>query len=288
MLRLCILLATAVCALPALADTHISFVDDSGQPSTQIYVKGGKVRIEAGNGQFISIYDVASNSSTVLMVDRKQYLVFDQKTAAAIGAVGAAAQQVPAAAQAMGASQDQIAQAQQQLQAAMSQMTPEQQDQLKQIMGNQPAQTPGAPAPAQNAAPGVQVQELGTSETVAGHACKDVQMMMNGRPGAKMCVTDSATGLGIPGADLKTLGAMREGMQKLMANMGAMAQGMASMASKGFALKVTRTTMQNFKQVTETDTFKSVSTAGLAGSLFEVPAGYSETTMADLMQGGQP
>lgn len=286
MLRLCILLATAACALPALADTHITFVDDSGQASTQIYVKGGKVRIEAGNGQFISIYDAASNSSTVLMVDRKKYLVFDQKTADAVGAVGSAVQQAPATAQALGASPDQIAQAQQQLQAAMSQMTPDQQAQLKQLMGNQPGQTPGAPA--QPAAQGVQIQDLGTSETVAGHGCKDVQVVFNGRPGAKMCVTDSVSGLGIPSADLKTLGAMREGMQKLMANMGAMAQGMASMASKGFALKVTHTHMENFKQVTQTDTFKSVSTAGLAGSLFDVPADYSQTTMADLMQGGQP
>jgi len=284
MLRLCILLATTACALPALADTRISFVDDSGQPSTQIYVKGGKVRIEAGGGQFVSIYDTPTNSSTVLMADRKQYLVFDQKTAEAIGAVRSAAQQARSGAQALGATPDQMAQAQQQLQAAMSQLTPEQQAQMQQLMGTTPAQTRNAPSPTQ----GAQFKDLGTSETIAGHSCKDVQVLMNGRPGPTLCVTDSAAGLGIPSGDLKTLGAMRDGMQKMMASMGPMAQGMASMATKGFALKVRHTRMQNFKQVTETDTFKSVSTASLPASLFAVPADYSETTMAQLMQGGQP
>ena len=65
MLKTTLALAAALFALPALADTHISYVDDGGQPGTQIYVKGGKVRIESGHN--ISIYDLATNSMTVLM-----------------------------------------------------------------------------------------------------------------------------------------------------------------------------------------------------------------------------
>ena len=38
--------------------------------------------------------------------------------------------------------------------------------------------------------------------------------------------------------------------------------------------------------MTESDTFKSVSTTSLAGSLFEVPAAYTKTTMAEMMQPG--
>src|SRR5215472_14954083 len=96
MLRTSLLLAAGCCALPAFADTHISYVDDGGQPTTQIYVKGGKVRMEGG--QSVAIYDLASNSLTVLMPDRNQYLVLDQKSADQMGAqMNAAQQQMQAA-----------------------------------------------------------------------------------------------------------------------------------------------------------------------------------------------
>ncbi|HEV2212361.1 MAG TPA: hypothetical protein VGS99_03345, partial [Gammaproteobacteria bacterium] len=67
-----------------------------------------------------------------------------------------------------------------------------------------------------------------------------------------------------------------------------MAQGMSGMMNQGFALKTTRQSYQGYNRVTLTDTFKSVSTGSLTGSLFEVPAGYSQTSMQELMQGGHP
>src|SRR5512146_2760725 len=74
LLRTSIMFATALLAIPALADTHISFVDDSGQPSAQMYVKGGKVRIEgSGHERGISIYDITSNTMTLLMPDQDKY-----------------------------------------------------------------------------------------------------------------------------------------------------------------------------------------------------------------------
>ena len=134
----------------------------------------------------------------------------------------------------------------------------------------------------------VQMQDLGTSETVAGHSCRDVQVTINGRPSSTLCVADSPASLGIPAADLKTLEKMRDNMQKLMSRMGPMAQGMSGVASKGFALKSTHQSMQGFNRVSVTDTFQSVSSAGLSGSLFQVPAGYTQTSMAELMQQGHP
>jgi hypothetical protein len=44
--------------------------------------------------------------------------------------------------------------------------------------------------------------------------------------------------------------------------------------------------MQGLTPVTETDTYKSLSTSSLSASLFEIPSGYSQTTMQELMQGG--
>jgi len=293
MLRISFLLAATALALPALADTHISYVGDNGQPSSQIYVKGGKVRMESGSQErSVAIYDVASNTVTVLMPEKKQYMVFDQKTAAQMGAQMNAAQGQMQGANAqaeaaMQAHQGQMDQANQQIQAAMAKMSPEQRAQMEQMMAARGGANPGAMAGTQSGnATGFQAKDLGTTETIAGHNCKDVQMMMGSRPISTACVVSSMASLGIPGADLKTLEDMRDGMQKLVSQMGPMAQGMSGMMNQGFALKTTRQSYQGYNRVTLTDTFKSVSTSGLSSSLFEVPAGYSETSMQEMMQGG--
>ena len=282
------LFAAAAFALPALADTHIAFVDDSGQPSTQLYVKGGKVRMENG-GHGISIYDLASNSMTVLMPDQNKYLVFDQKTADEMAAQVQAAEQEMQAAGAQAATaahQGEIDQTNPQVQAAMAQMTPEQRAQMQQVMAAQSAQAKTPPAAPPAGGLRTEIHDLGTRETIAGHSCRDVQIVLNGRPSSTDCVMDSPAALGIPAADMKTLERMRDNMQKMMAHIGPMAQDMSSLYSKGFALKTTRQTMQGFKRVTVSDTFKSVSSTGLDGSLFEIPAGYTKTTMAEMMQPG--
>jgi hypothetical protein len=290
LLKTSFLFAAALIAMPALADTHIAFVDDSGQPGTQMYVKGGKVRIESGGqSSAISIYDMASNSMTVLMPDQNKYIVFDQKTADQMGEQAQAAEQEMQAASAQAqaavtAHQGEIDQANQQVQAAMAQMTPEQKAAMQKVMAAQASRNAPAAAALQNGGSHVEMQPLGTSETIAGHGCKDMQIVINGRPASTVCVMDSPASLGIPGADLKTLERMRDNMQKMMAHMGPMAQCMSSVYTKGFALKTTRQSMQGFKRVTTSDTFKSVSTTGLDGSLFEIPAGYTKTTIAEMMQ----
>src|SRR5579864_8852937 len=222
---------TAMClvAAPVLADVHISYVDETGQPGTQMYVKGGKLRFDGGRG--FGIYDVASNTLTMYMPDKKQYLVFDEKTAGEMGAAAQNARQQMqgAAAQAQAAQaqhQGDIDKANQEMKDQMAKMSPQMQAAMQKMM----AQSGGGMAALNN--PGqmqIEVKDLGTSETVAGHSCQDVQMVINGRPGAEMCVVNSPESLGIPAADLAILKAMKQGMQKLMAKMGPMAQGMASM-----------------------------------------------------------
>jgi len=276
LLKTSFLFAAALLTMPALADTHITFVDDGGQPSTQMYVKGGKVRIEGtGHERSVSIYDIASNSMTLLMPDQNKYLVFDQKTVDQMGTQAQAA---------VAAHQGQIDQANQQLQAAMAQMTPEQRAQMQQVMAAQASRNAPAVAVPPVGGSRVEMQALGTTETIAGHSCKDMQIVINGRPASSACIIDSPASLGIPAADLKTLEHMRDNMQKMMAHMGPMAQGMSSLYTKGFALKTTRQSMQGFKRVSTSDTFKSVSTAGLETSVFEIPAGYTQTTIAEMMQ----
>ena len=282
-------LSLGTAALPALADTHVTFVDDKGDVATQMYIKNGKVRMEGDGGSHISLYDAATNTVTILLPGQKKYLKLDDQSAAQVGAQSDEAQQRIQAANAqaqaaMAQHQAEIDQANKQMEAATANLTPEQKAMLQQM--NQSRMPQGSPAAAAGGMQ-VDVKELGTSETVAGHACKDVQVTVNGQVSSTQCVVENPASLGIPSADMKTLQAMRDGMQKLMSHMGPMGRGMATTLGKGFAIKTTRQSYRNLSAVTETDTLKSISTHGVDAGLFSIPAGYTETTMQDMMQGGR-
>ena len=281
-------LATAV--LPALADTHVTFVDDKGDVATQMYVKDGKVRMEGEGGTAISLYDAATNTATVLLPGQKKYLKLDNESAVQVGAQAEAAQQRISAANAqaqaaMAQHQAEMDQANKQVETATANLSPEQKAMLQQMQQSHMPQAGGVPGtPAGDMQ--VSIKELGTRETVAGHSCKDVQVLVNGQVNATQCVVDNPASLGIPAADLKTLQAMRDGMQKLMSHMGPMGRGMAATVGKGFSIKTTKQTYRNLAAVTETDTLKSVSTSSVDSALFSIPAGYTQTTMQEMMQGG--
>lgn len=263
-------------ALPALADTHVSFVDESGKPATQIYIKSGKVRIESGRA--LMIYDAASNTMTMMMPDKKQYLVLNQQAAAQMGAQSQQAQQQAQAA--MAQHQSQMDQANAQMQAAMAKMSPQMQAQMQKMMPN------GANPMAAMGPPQIEVKDLGTTETVAGHSCKDVQITINGRPGATDCLAPPDS-LGIGSADLATLKAMGEGMKKMVSQMGPMAQGMSNIQDKGFAIKTQRQQFDpaTMKTATRTYMLQSVTSGGISGDLFQIPAGYTQTSMEQMMAG---
>ena len=283
----CLGLVVCATALPASADTHITYVDDQDKVASQIYVKGSKVRVEGGESsdQGIGLYDVATNTMTVLMPGQKRYLVFNSASAAQIGANAAHQQAQATSAQAqpqLAQHQAEMDKANQELEAASANLTPEQKTMLQQTL----AQRPGMSGTQASGGLQVEIKELGTTETVAGHSCKDVQMVVNGKPGTTLCVISSPTSLGIPTADLKTLQAMRDGMQKVMSQMGPMGQGMGAMMGNGFSLKTTHQSFRNFQAVTQIETFKSVSRGTLSGALFDIPSGYTQTTMQDMMQTG--
>ena len=287
-----VLVAMLASTLPAHADTHITFVDDKGQVTSQLYVKNGKVRAEGEAGSPISIYDSATNSATVMLPGQRKYIVLNSESTAQIGAQADAAQQKIQAANAQAQAvlaqhQAEMDQANKQMESATANLTPEQKAMLQQMTAARAAASANSPA-AVGGAMQVTLKELGTSETILGHHCKDVQLLVNGQPNAVQCVVDSPASLGIPAADLKTLQAMRSGMQKLMSRMGPMGQGMAAMRGSGFAIKSTRQAYRNLNMVTETSTLKSVSTGSVDGGLFAIPAGYAQTTMQDMMQGGHP
>lgn len=269
-------------AAPAFADTHIGFVDQQGTATTQLYVKGGKVRIEQRDGQAVSLYDTASNSVTVLLPGQKQYIVMDSQSMSQMGSQFDAAQRQAQTRAAQ--NQAQMDQADQETQGAEANLTPQQKAAMAQVLAHRPQAGPTTPGDEMT----MSIHELGTRESVDGHGCRDVQVMMNNKLVSTDCIVDSPAALGIAGADLKTLQAMRTGMQNLMQQMGPMGKGMMANMGSGFAIKVTHQTFRNMQMVDETDSLKSISSAGLDASLFSIPAGYTQTTFQEMMKGGHP
>lgn len=237
---------------------HISFVDDQGNPGSQLYVLGGKVRLESGASQDGgAIYDAATHSMTILMPDRQAYMVLNQQSAAEMGA--------------------QMADAEKKIEARLANLPPEQREMMKKMMTQQ-----GIAGSHMQ----MTVKDLGTSETVDGHHCKDVQLMSGNTPGVKMCVAPMSS-LGIPAGDVATLESMRTDMTHLMSSMGPMAQSYSTLESvQGFAIKRDVPHRDGFTLVTRTEMLKSISKGDAAASLFEIPAGYRKTSLHEMMQGG--
>lgn len=290
MLRTLITLAAVAVITPALADTTVTFVDDSGQTASQMFIKGGKVRVQSSKGQGIMIYDSASNTMTMLMPEQKKYMVFDSKAAAEMGNTMSATQQqaqagAAQAQAAMAPHQADMDKAQAEMQAKMANMSPQMQAAMQKMMAN----TAGhGMASLQNMGQmNMEVKDLGTTETVAGHSCQDEQIVMNGRPVSSLCVVSSPEAIGIGGADLATLKAMKDGLTKLAQQMGPMAQGMSTMMSKGFSIKSTHQSFDRatMKMTSTTESLKSVSGGGVDGGLFTVPSDYAKTSMDEMMSG---
>jgi hypothetical protein len=279
-------LAVLTPALPAAADVHVAFADDAGHPASQMYIKDGKVRLEAGGPEpSVMLYDAASNTLRILMPETKEYLVFDEQTASGVGAQLQGAQNQLQAAQAQARAQvaghqGEIAQAQAEMQAAMAKMSPQERARMEQMMASRGGLLGGSAA-----APRTEIKDLGKSETIAGHRCKDVQIAVTKGPSLEMCVAD-ADSLGIPAADLATLAGMREGIKKLAANMGPMAQSMQSMLIDGFAIRRQQPRFEHNRMVTTTETLDSISSGPISAGLLQVPRGYKEISLQDMMRAG--
>jgi hypothetical protein len=66
-----------------------------------------------------------------------------------------------------------------------------------------------------------------------------------------------------------------------------MAQGMSNMMDKGFAIKTQRQQFDpaTMKTATRTDSLQSITSSGVSADLFQIPAGYTQTSMEQMMAG---
>lgn len=281
MLKITCFAAATVFAAPVLADTHIAYTDAAGQPGMQLYVKDGKVRMENGAGQPIGIFDTVNPALLVLIPVQKQYAMFDDKTAAHLGAEYQEAQK-------------QLEEATKKLQDKAETMTDKlttvaQHGLLQTLVGHALVDYMVRLMIPSGFSMQVELKPLDTSQTVAGFACQDEQVIINGNPGETRCVAHDLATLGIPAADLTALQTMSDDYKQILTAIEPMAPGLSKTFPTGLPVKSQKMTydMATHKLGSRTDTLQGISAAPLAASLFTPPADYAQVSLDALSAGGR-
>ena len=276
MIKITFVVAAAMFAVPALADTHVAYMDAAGQPGMQLYVKDGKVRMENGAGQPIGIFDTVGNTLLVLEPAQKKYFIFDEKTAAHLG--------------------EQFQEAQQQLEEATKKAqnsaesmadkltTVAQHGLLQTLVGHALIDYAVKLMIPSGFAMQVELKPLGTSQTIAGFACEDEQVIVSGNPAETRCVAHDLSKLGMPAADLATLQAMSDDFKQILVAIEVMAPGISNTMPTGLPVKSQKITFDQAtkKMGSRTDTLQSISATPLSADLFKTPADYALTNLDEL------
>ena len=276
MLKSSCFLTAALVAAPALADTHIAYVKPDGSPGMQIYIKDGAVRMEMGAGQGVGVFDTRANSLLVIKPDQKKYFLFDEQTAAHLGKQFQDAEQ-----------QLQEAEGKAETQAeklADKTTTLAQHGLLQTLVGHALIDYAVRLMIPASFAMKMELKDLGTDETVAGFACHDEQVIINGNPGETRCVAKDTGKLGIPAADVTTLQTMSDDYKAILKAIEPMAPGIGATMPMGLPVKSQKLMFdQATKKLSTTlDTLKSIDTGALSADLFKPPADYVQTSLDEL------
>jgi len=251
-------LAVVLTGATARADTHIQYVDTTGKPASQVYVKDGKVRVQQVNAP-VFVYDTAAGRLTTIDAATGTYTVLDKPAMERIG------EKVRQAALERAKRSGRLSESQKRVLDEVAQMTPEQRALLEQMVG-------GLPGIA--ATPKVEINDLGTTQKIAGHKCADAQLIAAGIKLAHLCLTD-LDALGLPPLDRAALQATHEGIQAMTKVMGQAVPPVPDLVPKGIALEY-EPGNPDLPRVREGEIVRTISGKGLDDALFQVPAGYTE------------
>lgn len=245
-------------AAPARADTHIQYVDATGKPASQVYVKDGSVRLEREGGPTV-VWDTAAVRLTTIDAATGTYTVLDKAGMDRIG------EKVRQAELDRALHSGRLSDAQKRAVEEVARMTPEQRALLEQMVGTLPGLGP---------APKVEVQDLGSGERIAGHACNDVVVLAWGMKVARMCVVE-LDALELPPLDRAALQAMHDGIHGMVKAMGQAAPAVPDLVPKGLALKYEPGDPDR-PSARPGEIVRAITAGPVAADLFRVPAGYKE------------
>ena len=237
---------------PAMANFRAEFSVVKGSRGadvpgvSRLELGGDKMRMDAGNVSMLM--DTSSSRMIVLMRDRHQYI--DVQTA------------VQTASAAMATAN-----------AALSNLAPEQRAMIEQSLGDR---VPGIG----DAKVDVSVKPTGARERVGKVSCEVYRTHVNGDHTEDVCLANVADA-GISGADQATLRRAVDEIKMLSAKLsnGIFHLPLQAVPSDKFPVRMTHYEDGRPVQVVE---LKSLTSGGVPGGDFAIPAGYSEASLASL------
>lgn len=238
-------------SVPAMADFRADFAVVKGSQSDQmpgmsrLELGGNKMRMDADKVSML--FDTGSGKMIVLMHDKHQYMDMQKMVETASAAMA-------------------------QANAALANLPPEQRAMIEQRMGGK--------IPGMGAKVDVSVTPTGAHDRVGNYTCEVYRTQVGGEHMEDVCLANVADA-GIAGADQATLRRAFDEMKTMTDKMsnGMFHSPLHSMPADKFPVRMTRYDGDKVVQIVE---LKSLTSVGVSGGDFAIPAGYSEADMGSL------
>lgn len=239
------------------ADSTIEFAnlgDGQGKAAGTVQISNGRVRSSSpGESSAYMIFDASADQFTMVDVDRKTYMIFDQQQIQELVAMQKKAMQ--------------------QMDAALANMPESQRAQMRKMMGGMMGGMQGGAKPEPH-----RYVRTGKTENVAGHDCEVLEVYAGDNKVAEQCVVGQKA-LGIPADDYQTMKAMQEFIVELVSQFPMVNEQIMEYGEPGHDEIPVRYT--HFSKLTGTTRgeLRNISFEAIDASRFEIPKGFKQQEM---------
>ena len=239
------------------ADSTVVFGDASDsqrKAAGKIEISNGRVRSSSpGDGSAYMIFDAGADHFTMIDVDRKSYMVFDQQHIQELVSMQKRAME--------------------QMEATLANMPAAQREQMRKMMGGMM----GGAQPGAKPEPHRYVRN-GKTETVAGYKCEVLEVHIGEKIVAEQCVVGQKQ-LGIPADDYRTMKAMQEFIVKLVSQFPMVDEQIMEYGEPGHDEIPVRYSHHSKMTGTTRGELRSISFDVIDAGRFEIPKGYKKQEM---------
>ena len=243
--------------LNAQADSTVVFADAGGgqsKASGKVEISNGRIRSSSpGDGSAYMIFDAGANHFTMIDVDRKTYMVFDQEQIQELVSMQKRAME--------------------QMEASLANLPAAQREQMRKMMSGMM----GGGKTGAKARPHRYVRS-GKTETVAGYDCEVLEVYVGEDRIAEQCVVGQEQ-LGIPADDYNTMKAMQEFIVELVSQFPVVDEQIMEYGEPGHDEIPVRYSHYSKMTGTTSGELRSINLETIDASRFEIPKGYKQQKM---------
>ena len=257
--RLLTALLLTVC-LDLRADATLVFADageGNSKAAGTVEISNGRVRASSpGDPSAYMVFDAQAKNFTMIDVDRKTYMIFDQQQIQNLVSMQTRAME--------------------QMEATLANLPAAQREQMRKMMSGMM----GGQKNKQKSAPRRYVRN-GQTETVAGHNCEVLEVYVGDKKIAEQCVVGQKQ-LGIPNDDYQTIKAMQEFIVDLVSQFPAVDKNIMQYGEPGKDEIPVRYSRYSKLTGATSGELRSISFSSIDAGRFDIPSGFKQQKMPKL------